>query len=228
MEEKIYVFDWDGTLADSTGRIVHAFMQAFDGLNTQPPAEQSIRDIIGLSLPVAVAHLVPDADAALQARLVQAYRQHYFTIEEPVTLYPGAMALLETLNEQGHFVTIATGKSTQGLVQAIEQTQTADLIHYTQTAEQTRSKPHPLMLERIADFCGQPVQALMMIGDTDFDIQMAKHAGCHAVAVSHGAHQRPRLEQAEPHWIAEDLQELSDYLVVQRTIQTTGYLEKSL
>jgi len=209
---QVYAFDWDGTLADSTGRIVFAFYEAFDELNTTPPSEQAIRNVIGLALPVAIATLLPDASPGFQQRLAEAYHRHYFKIDEPVRLYPGARQLLEELNSAGHLVTVATGKSVRGLNQAIEQTQIGDLIHYTQTAEQSRSKPDPQMLYNIADFCGVEVTRLVMIGDTDFDIQMGHNAGCRSIAICHGAHQLDRLEQVAPEHIVADLPSLGDYL----------------
>lgn len=212
LDNQIYAFDWDGTLADSTGRIVFAFYEAFNELNTEPPSEQAILNIIGLALPVAIATLLPDANPRFQQRLAEAYHRHYFKIDEPVTLYAGARQLLEELNEAGHFVTVATGKSVRGLKQAIKQTQTGDLLHYTQTAEQTRSKPDPMMLNNIADFCGVEVTRLVMIGDTDFDIQMGHNAGCRTIAISHGAHKLERLRQIAPERIVADLPTLGDYL----------------
>ncbi|MGM0691391.1 MAG: HAD family hydrolase [Pseudomonadota bacterium] len=205
---RLVVFDWDGTLADSTGRIVNAFQEALTSVDHPPLPDESIRGIIGLSLVNAIAELFPEAEDRFREALAQAYHRCYFANEEPVALYAEAEALLKALAETGCLLAVATGKSRRGLDRALAQTGTADYFHHTLTAEQTRSKPHPEMLEGILDFTGSRPTDTWMVGDTDFDLLMARNAGTYAIGITHGAHPRERLAAARPDWLIERLAQL--------------------
>jgi len=207
---RLVVFDWDGTLADSTGRIVTAFQEALASVDHPSLPDEAIRGIIGLSLANAIAELFPEADDAFREALAQAYHRCYFANETPVALYPEATALLEALGEAGCLLAVATGKSRRGLDRALAQTGTADYFHHTLTAEETRSKPHPDMLEGILDFTGSRPEETWMVGDTDFDLLMARNAGTHAIGITHGAHPRERLAAAQPDWLIERLAQLHE------------------
>ncbi|MGM0517534.1 MAG: HAD-IA family hydrolase [Pseudomonadota bacterium] len=207
---RLVIFDWDGTLADSTGRIVIAFQRALATLSHPPMADEAIRGIIGLSLDRAIAELLPDVEASLRQALATEYRQEYFAIEEPVALYPMAEDLLRALNEADCLVAIATGKSRKGLDRALAQTAATDYFHCTWTAEESQSKPHPAMLEGILDYTGSRPTEAWMIGDTDFDLLMARNAGTHAIGITHGAHPRERLVAASPDWLVDHLAALHD------------------
>ena len=207
---RLVVFDWDGTLADSTGRIVTAFQQALASVDRPPLPDDSIRGIIGLSLANAIAELFPDEKDDFREALAQAYHRCYFANEEPVALYPEAEVLLKTLGEAGCLLAVATGKSRRGLDRALAQTGTADYFHHTLTAEETRSKPHPDMLEGILDYTGSLPTETWMVGDTDFDLLMGRNAGTHAIGITHGAHPRERLAAARPDWLIERLAQLHD------------------
>lgn len=207
---RLVVFDWDGTLADSTGRIVTAFQEALTSVDHPPLPDESIRGIIGLSLANAIAELFPEGEGHFREALAQAYHRCYFANEEPVALYPEAEALLKALAETGCLIAVATGKSRRGLDRALAQTATADYFHHTLTAEETRSKPHPEMLEGILDFTGSQPTETWMVGDTDFDLLMARNAGTHAIGITHGAHPRERLAAARPDWLIERLAQLHE------------------
>jgi phosphoglycolate phosphatase len=207
---RLVVFDWDGTLADSTGRIVTAFQEALASVDRPPLPDESIRGIIGLSLANAITELFPDDKDNFREALAQAYHRCYFANEEPVALYPEAEALLKTLGEAGCLLAVATGKSRRGLDRALAQTGTADYFHHTLTAEETRSKPHPEMLEGILDYTGSLPSETWMVGDTDFDLLMGRNAGTHAIGITHGAHPRERLAAARPDWLVDRLAQLHD------------------
>ena len=207
---RLVVFDWDGTLADSTGRIVTAFQEALGSLDHPPLPDDSIRGIIGLSLANAIAELFPAAEDAFREALAQAYHRCYFANEEPVALYPEAEALLEGLAESGCLLAVATGKSRRGLDRALAQTGLADYFQHTLTAEETRSKPHPEMLEGILEYTGSRPNETWMVGDTDFDLLMARNAGTHAIGITHGAHPIERLAAARPDWLIERLAQLRE------------------
>ena len=207
---RLVVFDWDGTLADSTGRIVTAFQQALASVDRPPLPDDAIRGIIGLSLANAIAELFPEGREDFRESLAQAYHRCYFANEEPVALYPEAETLLKALGEAGCLLAVATGKSRRGLDRALAQTGTADYFHHTLTAEETRSKPHPEMLEGILDYTGSLPNETWMVGDTDFDLLMGRNAGTHAIGITHGAHPRERLAAARPDWLIDRLAQLHD------------------
>lgn len=207
---RLVVFDWDGTLADSTGRIVIAFQQALGAIDHPPLPDEAIRGIIGLSLDTAIAELFPEGEAAFRQALAREYHRQYFANEEPVALYPAAERLLIDLAEAGCLLAVATGKSRKGLDRALAQTGTADYFHHTLTAEETRSKPHPEMLEGILDYTGSGPDEAWMVGDTDFDLLMARNAGTQAIGITHGAHPRDRLIAARPDWLIDRLEQLHD------------------
>ncbi|HZJ81701.1 MAG TPA: HAD-IA family hydrolase [Guyparkeria sp.] len=207
---RLVVFDWDGTLADSTGRIVTTFQEALASADHPPLPDKAILGIIGLSLPNAIVELFPEEDDYFREALALNYHRHYFANEEPATLFPEAEALLKALSEAGCLLAVATGKSRRGLDLAVAQTGTADYFHHTLTAEETRSKPHPAMLEGILDHTGSRPDETWMVGDTDFDLLMARNAGTHAIGITHGAHSAERLAAAQPDWLIERLAQLHD------------------
>lgn len=207
---RLVVFDWDGTLADSTGRIVIAFQQALGAIDHPPLPDEAIRGIIGLSLDIAIAELFPEGKSSFRQALAQQYDRQYFANEEPVALYPAAERLLLDLAEAGCLLAVATGKSRKGLDRALAQTGTADYFHHTLTAEETRSKPHPELLEGILDYTGSGPNETWMVGDTDFDLLMARNAGTQAIGITHGAHPRDRLIAARPDWLIDRLEQLHD------------------
>jgi len=205
---RMIIFDWDGTLAQSTGRIVQAFERSIDDLGLPPLDEARIRGIIGLGLPEAIHALYPDADAETHAALADRYRYHYFTDESPLETYEGAAELLESLTGAGCWLAIATGKSRRGLDAALEKTGLGNYFLGSRTADETASKPAPVMLNSLLDEFGLMPQEAWMVGDTDFDILMAHNAGCSPIAITHGAHERDRLAQARPHAWVEQLAEI--------------------
>lgn len=207
-QPRMIIFDWDGTLAQSTGRIVQAFIHAIADLGLPTLDEARIRGIIGLGLPEAIHSLYPDADMAAHLALADRYRFHYFNDDSPLETYAGAEALLAELNEAGCWLSIATGKSRRGLDAALEKTGLGHYFLGTRTADETASKPAPLMLHSLLDEFGLRPDEAWMIGDTDFDILMAHNAGCAPVAITHGAHDTDRLGAARPHAWVEELAEI--------------------
>lgn len=207
---QLIVFDWDGTLVQSTGHIVRCFERAMASENLPIlPAEQ-IQGIIGLGLNEAARTLFPDLSDDKTASLAAAYRSHYFARTESIEPYPGAEEILSGLRDAGCWLAIATGKSNRGLQEALAETGLGHYFLSTRTAEQTVSKPAPLMLMQLLDEFGVTPDETWMIGDTDFDILMAHNAGCAPVAITHGAHDRARLAAARPHVMIEALDEILD------------------
>lgn len=205
---QLIVFDWDGTLVQSTGHIVYCFEQAIAAESLPARSPRAIANIIGLGLVEACETLFPDHSAQQISALVEAYRSVYFQRTERLVLYPGAETLLRALRDAGCFLAIATGKSNRGLREALAETGLGHYFLATRTAEQTVSKPAPLMLLELFDELGVMPHEAWMVGDTDFDLMMAHNAGCQSVAITHGAHELERLQAARPQAVINELHEL--------------------
>jgi phosphoglycolate phosphatase len=209
---ELIVFDWDGTLMDSAGMIVHCVQEAARDLGIPPPTEERARHIIGLGLVDALRHALPDLPEERYDDLVERYRHHYLSRDHELTLFAGADALIQRLAQSGRWLGVATGKSRRGLERALEHSGLSACIHATRCADECHSKPHPQMLEELmAEFAVSPATTLM-IGDTTHDLLMAQNAGVDAVAVSYGAHPREALEATAPRYCAHSVEELANWL----------------
>jgi phosphoglycolate phosphatase len=199
MDFKLIVFDWDGTLMDSEARIVACIQAAFADVGQPPPDRAAARNIIGLGLNEAMTELWPGAGAEERERLVNCYRRHFLeTNETPSSLFDGAVELIEWLEGRGHLLAVATGKSRSGLEKVLASTGLKPRFHATRCADETFSKPHPQMLLELMDELGMRPSETLMIGDTEYDMQMARNAGTSVLAVCHGVHERERLLRHGP------------------------------
>ncbi len=198
-EHELIIFDWDGTLMDSIAKIVRCFNAALEDAGVSGPGEDAIRHVIGLGLGEAVAELLPAADAATRGDVVERYRQHFLHLDRTgMELFPGVRAGLEDLSAQGYLLAIATGKARRGLERVLRDTGTARLFCATRCADEAFSKPHPKMLEDILEQTGLTAGQALMVGDTTYDMQMARHAGMDGLAVTYGVHGRELLAQHGP------------------------------
>jgi phosphoglycolate phosphatase len=212
-ELKLVVFDWDGTLMDSTDRIVSSFRSAMREVGLPLLDDGTIRSIIGLGLSEAVAALYPEADAHARQRLAAAYSQHYLGLDPtPIRLYAGAEDLLSDLAERGFWLAVATGKSRRGLDKVLAETGFGRYFFATRCAEETASKPDPLMLRELMFEAGAEPSETLMVGDTWFDLEMARQARVPAVGLAHGAHGREQLDACAPLAIFDDLPALGSWL----------------
>lgn len=194
MSFRLIVFDWDGTLMDSEAKIVACIQAAFEDIGERAPGREAARSIIGLGLMEAMAELWPGASQAQCSRVADRYRYHFLGPDETASaLFPGARELLDWLMEQDYLLAVATGKSRRGLDSALDGTRLADRFHTTRCADETFSKPHPQMLLQIMDELGVSGTETLMVGDTEYDMQMANNAGTRALAVCYGVHDRERL-----------------------------------
>lgn len=211
---ELLVFDWDGTLMDSEGRIVASMQAAFAELGREPPTSAAVRSVIGLGLEEALLRLPGVSADETLAEIVARYRHHYLVADAtPTPLFEGAKELVEALEARGRLLAVATGKSRRGLDQALDQTGLRRCFHATRCAEETASKPHPGMLHELMDELGIRPSETLMIGDTDYDLQMAKNAGVRALAVGYGTQPAERLLEQEPLACAPSLAVLSDWLL---------------
>jgi phosphoglycolate phosphatase len=210
---KLLVFDWDGTLMDSEARIVACMQAAAADLGLGVPADERVRDIIGLGLREAVTALIPEADDALVQRIADRYRLHFLNQNQtPSPLFSGAAEVLHGLYDQGYLLAVATGKGRRGLDKVLAETGFDRLFHATRCADETFSKPHPEMLLQLMDELGVTAAETLMIGDTEYDLQMANNARAWGLAVSYGVHARERLLQQGPLGCLDDIRDLGAWL----------------
>lgn len=208
----LVVFDWDGTLLDSTGAIVKAIQAASRDIGVAPPSDEKARYVIGMGLREALQYAVPDLQESRYDELVNAYRRHYLSGDHELTLFEGVEPLLQELRAEHRWLAVATGKSRVGLDRALGHSGLGHYFDTTRTADQTRSKPHPQMLEEIIGQFGVDPERTLMIGDTTHDLQMALNAGAHGLAITHGAHPLDALLECQPVGVVDSIQDLSNWM----------------
>ncbi|WP_417779777.1 HAD-IA family hydrolase [Stutzerimonas xanthomarina] len=211
---ELLIFDWDGTLVDSIGRIVESILVAAARCDLPRLDEHSIKGIIGLGLPEAIAVLYPDVtDRKLVEAFRRAYADHYLALEaEPSVLYPGVATALQQFREQGHQLAVATGKGRRGLDRVLAGQGWNDFFDVTRCADETASKPDPLMIHEILEHCGVSPERALVIGDSVFDLEMARRAGVDSVAVSYGAQPLDVLLSCSPCMAINCFSELGEWL----------------
>lgn len=190
----LIVFDWDGTLMDSEVKIVRCMQAAAADVGITDPGAAAIRNIIGLGLSEAMEALFPSASRDARSRLVDRYRTHFLELDATdMPLFPGVVDGLTELASQGYLLAIATGKARRGLNRVLDETGIRHFFVSSRCADEAFSKPHPRMLEEILDETGTENHRALMIGDTEYDMQMARNARVPALGVSYGVHARDRL-----------------------------------
>jgi phosphoglycolate phosphatase len=208
----LIVFDWDGTVMDSTAIIAGSIQAACRDLGLPVPSDEAARYVIGMGLAQALRHAVPDAPEAMWEPLADRYRYHFLAQDQAIPLFPHAEATIAELHEKGHWLAVATGKSRKGLSRALESSGMGRYFHATRTADETHSKPHPAMLLEIMDELGMSRDRVLMVGDTTHDLQMALNAGVDAIGVKHGAHDEAQLQALEPLALLDDFAGIRDWL----------------
>ena len=213
---KLLVFDWDGTLMDSEARIVACIRAATEDLGLKPRTHDQMKNVIGLGLQEAIRLLFPNSEEAFGREFVSCYRHHFFNSHHtPSKLFDGAYDTLKALFDSGYWLAVATGKGRRGLDDVLEKTGCGEFFLTTRCADEAPSKPHPDMLLAILEELGAEPAECLMIGDTEYDMQMARNAATHALAVSYGVHELSRLMNHEPLGHVDDIRELPDWLIKQ-------------
>ena len=209
----LIVWDWDGTLADSTGMITQAIVSAAAqvGLPTLDP--QAASNIIGLGLKESIHALFGDIPAEKAQALARQYTANYYAGESEIPLFAGAADTIKTLNKRGFKLAVATGKGRRGLNLALEQCDLGNYFHATKTVDECFSKPHPQMLDELMDELVTTPERTLMIGDTSYDLQMAKNAGVPALAVTFGAQSRDKLSGYNSIAMFNQFKDLSAWLL---------------
>lgn len=206
----LYIFDWDGTLCNSLDLIAGTIKKSCLQLGLPLRSDAENKSIIGLGLHEAMVVLYPQQSEREIDQLVEAYRDLYVSgdKQQPSDLYEGVIEVLDRLKRDGHRLALATGKSRAGLDRILSALDMQGYFDYSRCSDETRSKPHPLMLNEILHESGVSAEQSIMVGDTDYDLLMAKAASITAVAVSYGAHPLARLHAAQPDRIVDHISEL--------------------
>ncbi len=195
----LLIFDWDGTLCDSLSRIVLCLQLSAADVGLPTPSVAAAKNIVGLGLDEVMKELFPGVDSVMTARLRTAYSGHFIREDRtPSAFFPGVREHLEKLREQGFTLAVATGKSRKGLDRVLDAVGMTGFFHSTRCADETASKPHPAMLFSLLAEFDLPSEAALMVGDTSYDMEMARAAQVPRLAVSYGAHSRERLLEYQP------------------------------
>lgn len=192
---RLVVFDWDGTLVDSTAAIVEAIQGAAADLGLAVPDRSRAAHVIGLGLLDAIRIAVPGIQRERVPDFVDRYRVHFLRRDGQLSAFPGIVELLDDLAAAGRWLAVATGKSRAGLNRALDQAGWHRRFATTRTADEGVPKPDPWMLRDICEELAMSPDEILMVGDTTHDLGMARSAGAAAVAVTYGAHPPDELRR---------------------------------
>jgi len=208
----LIVFDWDGTVMDSTAVISGSIQAACRDVGLPVPSDETARHVIGMGLKEALQYAVPEASGDIYDQLAASYRRHFLAHDASIPLYPGARETIAELHGKGITLAIATGKSRNGLDRALHSSELGSYFHASRTADETFSKPHPAMLlELMEELAVQPERTLM-VGDTTHDLKMAANARVDALAMTHGAHPEEHLSMLKTVAMLGNFDELRGWL----------------
>jgi phosphoglycolate phosphatase len=209
---RFLVFDWDGTLADSTAIIASSLQRACADVGEPVPCDTDARFVIGLGLADALRRVAPALPRERWSALAERYRHHYLSRDADIPLFAGARELLDDLHAAGFLLGVATGKSRVGLARALEQQAVAHRFVATRCADEGLPKPHADMLVHLIECVGVTPRETLMIGDTTHDLELARNAGAHALAVAYGAHAPDGLAALSPLATVHSIAELRAWL----------------
>jgi len=209
----LLVFDWDGTLFDSTALITRCIQAACVDVGVPMPTDEQASYVIGMGLVEALQHAAPGLPRERYPELGARYRHHYMARQHEIVFFDGTLTMLEALKARGHLLAVATGKSRRGLDDALSGSALRGLFDATRTADETASKPDPRMLHDLMGDLVVPPDRTVMIGDTTHDLQLAQNAGVACIGVSYGAHDHGAFEPFAPCFIAHSTAELHAWLI---------------
>lgn len=207
------VFDWDGTIMDSTHSIVSAIQAACVDLKLPMPAADDASWVIGLSFERALHRVVPELTDDKMPLFIERYRAHFLTRDPEIKLFEGILDLLSVLRSRQVLLGVATGKARAGLDRALVAMQLHDVFEMTRCADESFSKPHPAMLYEIMAELNLHPEQVLMVGDTSHDIQMAINAGVDSMAVTYGAHDKHMLIAAQPTVVVSSVREMQEWIL---------------
>jgi phosphoglycolate phosphatase len=205
------VFDWDGTLVDSTSLIAESILHAADEVGVPVPDRGLASHVIGLGMMDALARVVPDLPRAQVPGFVARFQFHYRRGEGEIRFFDGARLLLDALRARGVLLAVATGKTHAGLERSLQIAGLDGHFAATRCADRSQAKPHPAMLHELLEELALEPARMLMIGDTSHDLRMAAAAGVAAVGVAYGAHPRDELERLSPLAVFDTVAQLHDW-----------------
>jgi len=208
----LVVFDWDGTLFDSTALITRCIQAACVDVGVPMPTDTQASYVIGMGLIEALQHAAPGLPRERYPELGARYRHHYTARQHEIMFFDGTLAMLESLKARGHLLAVATGKSRSGLNDALNTSALRGLFDATRTADETASKPDPRMLHELMNDLQVGPERTLMIGDTTHDLQLAANAGVASIGVSYGAHDHGAFEAFPTRHVAHSMSDLHDWL----------------
>ena len=209
----LIVWDWDGTLADSTGMITNAILKAAEHVGLPALTPKTASNIIGLGLRESIHALYGDIPSDQAQALAAQYTANYYAGESEIPLFAGATDTIMALNKRGFKLAVATGKGRRGLNLALEHCALGNYFHATRTVDECFSKPHPQMLDELMEALVVLPERTLMIGDTSYDLQMAQNAGVSAIGVTYGAQQAEQWQHFNPIQQFNDFTSLSAWLL---------------
>lgn len=210
---ELIIFDWDGTIIDSQAHIITSMKNAVADEGLLVPDDEQVRHIIGLSLNTAIETLIPDLQSDSVARIAENYRKHFFAeATEYSELFNGVPEIIRDLHASGYYLAVATGKGRRGLDIALKKTGLQPYFHITRCADETRSKPDPMMLDEILTDLELDANQAIMVGDTSYDIDMAGNINMDCVAVTYGMHDKKHLENSHPTYFIDSISQLSQFV----------------
>jgi phosphoglycolate phosphatase len=209
---KLVIFDWDGTIMDSIGKIVNCIKCSAQSLNIAPPSDTAIKNIIGLSLEKAMEVLFPSYPTK-QTALINAYKAHYKVDATPTPVFDDVANVLNALKQNGAVLAIATGKGRDGLERLLDQSQLRHFFSATRTSDDAQSKPSPDMLYQLLAELGVSANEAVMIGDTQIDMAMGRAANMDRIGVTMGVHNAQQLSEYDPIATVDSYQQLQQVLI---------------
>ncbi|MBC3767854.1 HAD family hydrolase [Neptunicella marina] len=211
---QLVIFDWDGTLMNSTPRIVSSLQQAAVRSDLTVPSDDDANNIIGLSLRIGIQRLFESLSSQKEQEFIEHYRDEYlFTNQTPSPLFDNTLNVLNRLKQNKQIMAVATGKLRRGLVDSWTKTNTADFFEASRCADEAESKPSPDMLQQLLKYFGLNAQQAVMIGDTEHDMKMAEAIDMPRIGVTYGAQPIEKLIAHKPTAIINEVGELLDYLI---------------
>lgn len=210
---ELVIFDWDGTLSDSVSRIAKCMQSTAIEHQLPVPSYDQASNIIGLGLSEAIKSLFPPADKEFIDILSKTYSNHYRQISQgPSCFFPHVLAVLRSIKDSNNLIAVATGKSQAGLQRELKASGLQGFFDATRCADQTASKPDPLMLEQLLDQFKLNASQAIMVGDTEYDMEMAAKVNMPRLAVSYGAHSADRLLKYQPIACIDCFSDIINYL----------------
>ncbi|WP_198674461.1 HAD-IA family hydrolase [Idiomarina tyrosinivorans] len=211
-QKHLIIFDWDGTLMDSVGRIVSSMQATAKALELPVPLATDVQHIIGLSLAPAIEQLFGGLAEPQLRQFIRRYSDEYVTFNQtPTPLFNGIEVMLDSLRKH-HLLAVATGKARRGLNRVLAETSLHTHFVATRTADETAGKPDPLMLQQLINEAQTSAARTIMVGDSIYDMEMAKNAGVTAIGVSYGVHSHAQLLAAGASTVVDSPAALHHYL----------------